>query len=92
MSCTWSGDRRSTAKNSTTAAEQRPSEASPSTRNWPAFGCPIPRSGHSTCQMARHERSLRFAEGERELSRMVEAAGVETKVSDSFKLLMARDF
>jgi len=42
--------------------------------------------------MARHERSLRFAEGERELSRMVEAAGVETKVSDSFKLLMARDF
>ena len=33
----------------------------PSTRNRPAFGGPIARSGHSTCQMARHERAFRLA-------------------------------
>ena len=43
-------------------------------------------------RMARHERSLRFAEGERKLSRMVEAAGVETEISKLSNLLMARDF
>lgn len=44
------------------------------------------------CQMACHERSSRFAEGKRELSRMVEAAGVESKVGKFSNLLMARDF
>lgn len=42
--------------------------------------------------MAWHERGLRFAEGKRKLSRMAEAAGVETEISGFRNLLMARNF
>jgi len=61
-------------------------------RDRPAFRWPTAYSGHSPSKMACHERSSRFADGKRELSRMVEAAGVETKGSEFSNLLMARDF
>jgi hypothetical protein len=34
-------------------------------------------SGHSTCRTARHERTSRFAEADREVSRMVRKGGFE---------------
>jgi hypothetical protein len=42
--------------------------------------------------MACHERTLRFASAKRKVSRMVEAAGVESKMGKFSNLLMARDF